>query len=283
MTSNSSGPPAVKPDTPPEQKTKKLDLSLSQTLGGALAAMTAAALGSRLGVGGTIVGAALASIIAGVGGTLYTASLRTTRQKVQTVWSGRVAGTDTKTAVDVVPSAPETETSAGGFHWDAPPTTAPVARVNRRALPWKPMLVGVVAIFAIAAVALTGFEMLAGASLSGGKGTTIEQVAKERKPATKKTTKATPTESASSSASASESASENPSEAATETPSEAPSEAPSANEQPSDAPAASDEPTTEEPSASATQEPSEDPAGGAPQGENPSEAPTTSSDETPNS
>jgi hypothetical protein len=66
-----------------QSKAKQLDLSATQIVGGALAAMTAAALGSRLSVAGTIVGAALASIIAAVAGSLYTASLRRTHDKVK--------------------------------------------------------------------------------------------------------------------------------------------------------------------------------------------------------
>ena len=69
-----------------QSKAKQLDLSATQIVGGALAAMTAAALGSRLSVAGTIVGAALASIIAAVAGSLYTASLRRTHDKVKTVF-----------------------------------------------------------------------------------------------------------------------------------------------------------------------------------------------------
>ena len=75
---------------------KGLDLSVTQVVGGALAAMTAAALGSRLSVAGTVIGAALASIIAAVGGALYTASLRHTRDKVRSVWTGKAAGTPTR-------------------------------------------------------------------------------------------------------------------------------------------------------------------------------------------
>ena len=47
--------------------------------------MTAAALGSRLSLAGTVLGAAFASIIAAVAGALYTASLRRTSRGVSTV------------------------------------------------------------------------------------------------------------------------------------------------------------------------------------------------------
>jgi hypothetical protein len=164
----------------------KLDLSVTQITGGALAAMTAAALGSRLGVAGTISGAAVASIVAGVAGSLYTASLRHTREKVKTVWSGRIAGTETPASVDVVPETPV---------WDLP--QAPVVAQHRtpRNVPWKGMLAGAAAAFAIAVVALTGFELLSGSALSGGHGTTIQQVTEPHQPAPKPS-KAAATESA---------------------------------------------------------------------------------------
>ena len=87
---NSPNPTASRtPPDPTEEKKKVFDLSMTQVAGGALAAMTAAALGSTLGVAGTIVGAALASVVAGVAGSLYTASLRTGREKVRTVFRGQ--------------------------------------------------------------------------------------------------------------------------------------------------------------------------------------------------
>src|SRR5215217_261702 len=76
-------------ETDKQDKPRKFELSLSQVLGGALAAMTAAAIGSRLGSAGTVIGAAAASVVAAVSGAVYTASLRHTHEKVRTVWSGR--------------------------------------------------------------------------------------------------------------------------------------------------------------------------------------------------
>jgi hypothetical protein len=227
--------------TLPEEKPKKLDLSLTQLLGGALAAMTAAALGSRLGVAGTITGAAVASIVAGVGGSLYTASLRTTREKVKTVWTGRVAGTDTKTAVDVVPDAPV---------WDAPDAAVSEPRPSvltprRLAVPWKAMTVAVLTVFVIAAAALTTFEALSGSALSGGKGTTISHLGKEQAKKAKPAKKATASDSASPSPSDADSPSSEPS--ATEEPSgQAPSDAP-----PSTRAAPQDEPSATEAAPSA--------------------------------
>ena len=85
-----------------QSKAKELDLSATQVVGGALAAMTAAALGSQLSVAGTVVGAALASIIAAVAGSLYTASLRRTTDKVKTVWAAQPNESEDPTVIEIV-------------------------------------------------------------------------------------------------------------------------------------------------------------------------------------
>lgn len=60
---------------------KKLDVSGAQVAGGALASVTAAFLGSKLGVLGTLWGAGLTSVVITVGGALYQRSLENTREK----------------------------------------------------------------------------------------------------------------------------------------------------------------------------------------------------------
>src|SRR5664279_665139 len=62
----------------------RVELSLSQTIGGSLAAATAAVLGSRLGLVGTISGAAVASVVSTVAAAVYTTSLRHTRARLLT-------------------------------------------------------------------------------------------------------------------------------------------------------------------------------------------------------
>lgn len=148
----------------PETKATKLDLSLPQLLGGALAAMTAAALGSRLGVAGTITGAAVASVIAGVAGSLYTASLQQTREKLATVLVSRRDGRPQQSS----------GVKSEGLSLDSPRATS--MRPPGRRLPWKPVLAATGATFVVALVVLTGLESLAGAALSGGHGTTVQQV-----------------------------------------------------------------------------------------------------------
>ena len=73
----------------PEPRTKLLDLSLTQLLGGSMAAATAAALGSRLGVVGTIAGAAVLSVVSAIAASLYTNSMSRARDIVLLVRSRR--------------------------------------------------------------------------------------------------------------------------------------------------------------------------------------------------
>ncbi|MFP5284003.1 MAG: hypothetical protein ACLGIF_11200 [Actinomycetes bacterium] len=143
------------PLDPDKDKTeRKLDLSLTQVAGGALAAMTAAALGSRLGVGGTIAGAAFASIVAAVAGALYTASLRTTSERVRTVWG----------------TAPQRRQEVRVAPTPAGPASRPLT------IAWRKVLAAAIAVFALAAIFVTGFEALTGHAMSGGGGTTVTQV-----------------------------------------------------------------------------------------------------------
>ena len=154
-------------------KAKALDLSVTQIVGGALAAMTAAALGAQLSAAGTLVGAALASIIAAVGGSLYTASIRRTRDKVKTVfWTGQPNEVDEPTVIDIVADN-EGHITGQRSHLVEPEPSEP-SPPRRPKLNWKRVAVAALAAFGIAAVALTTFELVTGHALSGGEGTTIQ-------------------------------------------------------------------------------------------------------------
>jgi outer membrane lipoprotein SlyB len=161
-----------------EKKSKKSqrDLSVTQLVGGALAAMTAAALGSQLSVAGTVIGAALASIIAAVAGSLYTASLRRTRDKVKTVFlTGQPNEVEDPTVMEILPDS-EGHIAGQRSHLLAPETQSDPSPGPGSKLNWKRVAVAALAIFGIAAASLTAFELATGHALSGGKGTTIQQV-----------------------------------------------------------------------------------------------------------
>ena len=197
-----------------QPKAKELDLSPTQIVGGALAAMTAAALGSQLSVAGTVVGAALASIIAAVAGSLYTASLRRTRDKVRTAfWTGQPNEVDEPTVMEILPDR-EGHVAGQRSHLVAPEPIDPSPR--RRKLNWKRVVVAALVTFGIAAVSLTVFELATGQALSGGEGTTIQQVREGN----------TDQESDSKKEEPSKKSTEEPTAAASEAPTTEPSEGP---------------------------------------------------------
>lgn len=180
----------------PEPKPKLIDLSATQLTGGALAAMTSAVIGARLGVAGTVLGAAVGSIVAGIAGTLYTTSLQRTKDRISSVIVAKTG--DTEIEVNSVSVGRDriadrdisTELAVGGtptLHTPlapdpaVPPAGAAYATASGRPRSrWKPILASTAAVFVLAFAAITGFEVLTGHAISGGDGTTITQVSDGR-------------------------------------------------------------------------------------------------------
>ncbi len=256
-------------EPPDDEKDKGLGLSLTQIVGGALAAMTAAFLGSRMSLAGTVVGAAAASIIAAVAGSLYTASLRRTRDKVRSVWGGQASAVPT--TIDTVPHwepAAGAPTQVTGVPTAVAGVPAAVGGVPAAVSPRSPgtrlveteptdprqrsrvrrlvvrIVLGAVAIFGVAVLSLTLLELVAGQPLSGGDGTTISNV---QAPAPERAS--SPTEEATAPAdspSAEPSATPEPSAGAepTQTPSAPASETPTAEPSTSSPPSSTPTPST---------------------------------------
>ncbi|PRZ42748.1 hypothetical protein CLV47_10494 [Antricoccus suffuscus] len=227
---SSSDPDESVPESKEPKPAKKFDLSLTQVIGGSLAAATAAALGSQLGVAGTIIGAAVISVISAVAASLYTTSLRHTRAAakaaVEVVRVKRLDGQrPTDIALDSLPTAivgkvrrrgadgRVIERQAGAASSTAElATQIPDSRgtSNRqphrddvtahdsgvspnepdqieellvdvpedklRRLRLRPILIGAGAIFVVALVGITGYELASGESISGGNRTSLQQV-----------------------------------------------------------------------------------------------------------
>ena len=131
-------PPATRDDD--SARSRLLDLSLTQILGGSLAAATAAALGSRLGLLGTIAGAAIGSVITAVAANLYTNSMARAREAVV------LARAYNRGAVE----------SRRPDWWRLPDRTG-----TRRLLATTGVL------FAVAAAFLTGVQLTTGAEVTG--------------------------------------------------------------------------------------------------------------------
>ena len=227
-------------------KKRNFEFSVTQIVGGALAAMTAAALGSQLSAAGTIVGAALASVIAAVAGSLYTASLRRTRDKVKTVfWTGEPNAVKEPTVMEIIPDS-EGHIAGQRSHLVAPEPD-PNQKPQGPKLNWKRVLVVALVTFGIAAVALTTFEVVTGQALSGGKGTTFQQVSEGTSDKGSETKKKEP--------------SKKPTPTATESASEQPTAEPRAQASNSQ-PEATTESTTEAPTPEASDAPSSTPSSG---------------------
>jgi hypothetical protein len=206
-----------------EREPIRISFSLPQIVGGALAAATAAAIGSQLGVAGTIFGAAVASIVGGVGGTLYSAGIdRTHRRVTEAIQRGyeRVRTADDydadATAVldtgagdtQLLPAAgggAETEVLDTIFRTPGDPTRVDGASTAAGAVPgsgaarprsgrgrrfWTVTALSIGAIFLGALLAITLVELGIGRALNGGGGTTIGQVVP---PAPTASAKPTPT------------------------------------------------------------------------------------------
>ena len=228
-------------------KKRNFEFSVTQIVGGALAAMTAAALGSQLSAAGTVIGAALASIVAAIAGSLYTASLRRTRDKVKTVFlTGEPNEVQEPTVMEILPDS-EGHIAGQRSHLVAPEQD-PNQKPKGPKLNWKRVLVVALVTFGIAAVALTTFELVTGQALSGGNGTTFQQVSQETSDKGSETKKKEPTKKPTK-------------EATTASPSEEPTAEPRAQASNSE-PEATTDATTEAPTPEASNVPSSTPSAG---------------------
>jgi hypothetical protein len=163
----------------------RFGLSVIQIVASTAAAVTAALIGSRLGVAGTLTGAALASVVSGVGAAVYGHSLLVTRRKMakalRLVRQGTTpsapagaatAAPATPAAADRRPSHPRTAGPDDDPTVVIPRAGQPAAFAPRRSRrPLTVVLAGVAAaavIFAGSMAMVTLVERVKGGPLSGG-------------------------------------------------------------------------------------------------------------------
>lgn len=234
------------------------DISAAQVAGSALAAVSAAVVASFLGVGGTVIGAALGSIVASIGGAVYSHSFKQAGTKlgetkvVAVVTSRRTAQGAGPGPADVpvieddpehppyAESAPEeivvaeatedvVETPAEAL--EASPLPAPGGRLPRR-LSWKGALALTVVAFVLAIVAIQVVELVIGRPISGGSGgTTISHLVSPGPSHKKKAPAPTPTPTS------------RPTSTPTGTPTATPTGTPTATSTPTGTPTATSTPT----------------------------------------
>lgn len=160
-----------------ETTTARLELSVPQVAGSALAAVAAAVLASKLGVYGTIIGAGVVSVVATCGGTVFQHLFRRTgdqirevsvqvKPKARQVYDSERPGTvRTPARTDGSAQEPAAQDEFGG-----------ATMYGTRVRGWKRPVTGAVVVFAVAMLCITGYELAAGEDLSGGKGTTFSSV-----------------------------------------------------------------------------------------------------------
>ena len=115
-----------------------LGVSVAQISSGALASVTAAVVASYFGVGGTLIGAAITSVVATLGGALYKQSIERAQARVL-IRRNPQTGVVTR---EIVPAA----------------TVEPSRRFRLR---WGPIGIAVVLVFALALGSITAFEAVA--------------------------------------------------------------------------------------------------------------------------
>lgn len=153
-----------------QEPQRRLDLSVPQVAGSAVAAVAAAVLASRLGVYGTIIGAGVVSVVATCGGSVFQHLFSRTGEQIrEATVQGRPAGRR-PTAV-VGPGADRTQplpSYSGEF------TTATTHGTRVRG--WKRPLIAAAVVFGVSMGGVTAYELASGSELSGGKGTTFGSV-----------------------------------------------------------------------------------------------------------
>lgn len=170
------GIPSSRGTMAPMSTTRHFEINWFAAAGSALGAVSSAVLLSTLGAAGTLIGAALGSLVITVGGSIYTQSLQKTKAQVDlrrgVARSGR-PGTAASSAAD------EPRTGSTSVRPPKPPA-APLGD-TLRSLPWKRIAWLAVGLFVAAMAVILVFELSTGrpvSSYTGGsnetrKGTTF--------------------------------------------------------------------------------------------------------------
>lgn len=136
----------------PDVSKKRIDLSVPQVAGSAVAAVVAAKLASYFGVYGTILGAGVVSAIATSGGSVFQHFFSRTGAQLR-------EATVTSKEAEQTPARPGEFTEGTVYR----------ARVGS----WKRPVLAAALVFGVTMTGITVYELVSGDSFSGGKGTTV--------------------------------------------------------------------------------------------------------------
>lgn len=182
-----------------EDTGQKLGIDWLKTIAGALAAVSAAVLLSTLGAAGTIIGAAVGSVVATVGGALYSQGLarshermalasRAARRKVgiaraEVRRASRQQGDDQAIDADLTQAEERLDEAKEDLDAVAEEPVDLSWRERFVMLPWKHIALAAAGLFAVTVLTITVFELVAGQTVSsitggtdGGGGTTITRI-----------------------------------------------------------------------------------------------------------
>jgi hypothetical protein len=157
---------STRPTTTTAAEQPPAGLSLTQVSGGALAPVTAAVAASFLGVGGTLTGAAVGSVVSTIAAVLYSNSLSHAARVSRTMVVRQT----------LAPAAAKPQSEAG--EPDGEPQPQPVLDPLWQRIRWKPVLLVAAGVFVAAMVVITGSELLLGHPIgnAGESGTTVSHL-----------------------------------------------------------------------------------------------------------
>ncbi|MFB7736335.1 hypothetical protein ACFC08_18495 [Streptomyces sp. NPDC056112] len=143
-----------------EATRRRIELSVAQVAGSAVAAVVAAKLASYFGVYGTILGAGVVSVLATCGGSVFQHFFRRTGEQLRGVAAspGPVPAPATVPAGRIPPPV-------GEF------TEGTVYRARIKS--WKRPVLAAALVFGVTMAGITAYELVSGDSFSGGRGTTV--------------------------------------------------------------------------------------------------------------
>ncbi|MFG2954982.1 hypothetical protein ACGF5O_14760 [Streptomyces sp. NPDC048291] len=143
-------------------RSKRIDLSVPQVAGSAVAAVVAAKLASYFGVYGTILGAGVVSVVATCGGSVFQHFFRRTGEQFR---DAAVTGSRSPGPREQAPPVSGEFGESGEFTEG----TVYRARVRTRRRP----LVAAALVFAVTMAGITAYELVSGDAFGGGSGTTV--------------------------------------------------------------------------------------------------------------
>ncbi|GHJ96153.1 hypothetical protein SNE510_56720 [Streptomyces sp. NE5-10] len=167
--------PGNAPAEPGSGTKRKIDLSVPQVAGSALAAVIAAKLASTMGVYGTILGAGVISVVATCGGPLFQQLFKHTGEQMRDV---TVAAKPRARQLPARPPAGDRPTlmlgtvpeAAGPFPYDEEFGDATTHGTRLRG--WRRPVLAAALVFGVTMGGITTYELVSGEDFSGTKGTT---------------------------------------------------------------------------------------------------------------